>query len=126
MINITTLQGAKDVLSQYPEDEYCVIYAQGTGNIVAGFGYWLVEIVNMEESIKHNELFARDDAYYYSIPIATIAKIPKDIIYTLIDEGYLVLEISEKEWNVQEALGTAPQYRRYLINVDEIKEKDKL
>ncbi len=114
MINITTLQGAKDVLSQYSGDEYCVIGPQNTDNIVVGFKYWLVKITDVDKAI-----------YHYEEVWSMITKIPEDIVSILIDEGYLVSEISKKEWNVQVALGTAP-YRRYLINVDEIKEKDKL
>lgn len=124
MINITTLQGAKDVLSQYLGDEYCVIGPQNNGNIVVGFG-WLVKIVDIENIIVHNEYEKTRKLYSYNGHIYDtrlywklknmIANIPEDIIHMLIDEGYLVLEISEKEWDVQAALGTAPDIKKYLI-----------
>ncbi len=107
MINITTLQGAKDVLSQYSGDdgEYCVIGPQSNDNFVTGFGYWLVKITDIEEGVYHSKETWR---------MITI-KIPEDIMNTLIDEGHLVPKISEKEWDVQVALGTAPRYKKYLI-----------
>ena len=124
MINITTLQGAKDTLSQYSGDEYCVIGPQNNDDITIGFGHWLVEIANIESITVHNEyertrkLYSTngqiyDNRVYYKPNM--IAEIPDDIIHTLLDEGHLVLEISEKEWDVQVALGTVPRYKRYLI-----------
>ena len=122
MINIITLQGAKDILSQYPGDEYCVIGP--TESVCAGFGYWLILIEDLERVIKHNEHEWTRKLYHYNDRIYDtrlyrkpnmIANIPDDIIHTLIDEGYLVPKISDKEWNVQVALGVAPQDRRYLI-----------
>lgn len=104
MINITTLEGAKDVLSQYPGDEYCVIGPQDIDNIFMGFKYWLVKIADVEEV-----------TYFYKEVWSMITKIPEEIVYALIDEGHLIPEISEKEWNVQVALGTAPDVRKYSI-----------
>jgi len=102
MINITTLQGAKDILSKYSGDEYYVISSQEDDSIFAG--HWLIKIMDVDEAI-----------YYYREVYSMIAEISEDIICTLINEGYLVSEISEKEWDIQVALGTAPSHRRYLI-----------
>lgn len=44
-----------------------------------------------------------------------IAHIPEFIMLQLIDEGFVVESMSDNEWNVQIALGTAPAYRQYLI-----------
>ena len=41
--------------------------------------------------------------------------IPGDIMDQLLQAGVVALSISDKEWEVQSALGTAPNYRAYTI-----------
>ena len=42
-------------------------------------------------------------------------QIPDDIVAQLMDEGFIIPRISDKEWRVQKALGTAPTCRLYAI-----------
>ena len=121
MIHPTTLTGAKDVLSQYIGDEYYIIYDTLKGTAA----YWLVEVMDVEGCIVHNEHseFMRNYKhpsweFWDSRSPSAIARIPKFIMIDLINEGFVVRSMSDKEWRVQIALGTAPAYRPYLISGD--------
>ena len=119
MIKPTTLKGAKDILSQYAGDEYYIIYDKLDGTIA----YWLVEIIDTEGCATHNEHSEymnwrcrhKDwDYWYFRSPIP-IAHIPEFIMIELIKDGFVARSMSDKEWRIQIALGTAPAYRPYLI-----------
>ena len=123
MIRPTTLEGAKDVLEQYSGDECCIIYAQLDHN---KHDYWLVETMDVEHCIELNDLLKYSlgstcscDQYYgivreHHSPTA-IVHIPELIMLQLINDGFVHISMSDKEWSVQIALGTAPVYRSYLI-----------
>lgn len=120
MIHPTTLAGAKDVLFQYAGNEYYIIYDTLEGKT----GYWLVEVMDTEGCVMHNDHSEHMnwryrhkgwDYWYFRSPIP-IAYIPKFIMRDLIDDGFVVYSMSDKEWRVQIALGTAPSYRPYLIS----------
>ena len=127
MITPTTFIGAKDILSQYVGDEYYIIYEK-LGDTL---GYWLVEIMDTEGCVRHNELEACspqckcsycssgliNNIYhtFFRSPEAVV-HIPEFIMLKLIKDGFVVRSMSDKEWRVQIALGTAPAYRPYLIS----------
>ena len=119
MIKPTTFAGAKDILSQYVGNEYYIIYDTLEGKT----GYWLVEVMDIEGCIFHNDHseymnnHKRHKWEYWDFRSPTpIARIPEFIMRGLIDDGFVVRSMSDKEWRVQVALGTAPAYRPYLIS----------
>lgn len=128
MIQLTTFEGTKNVLFQYGE-KYCIIQSIETS------GHQLVAILDVESCMDRNEnppyfprctcdeccsAFGDDDggSIFYFPEI--IAHIPNDIMARLIDEGIVVKNMSDKEWVVQKALGTAT-YRAYLIVLEDAK-----
>lgn len=106
MILPTTLKSTKDVLLQYYTDtnEYCIIY----GKVDDTLNYWLVETTFMFKD--------KDSTPFYDYCVPAIVYISETIMLQLIDEGFVVKCMSDKEWAVQEALGTAPVHRSYLIS----------
>lgn len=125
MIQATTLNGTKDILMQYGND-YCIIYEK-LKNIL---GYWLVETIDIENCVDHNELASYhhniskySDYYYwdyygdfiYYLP-EPLVHIPELIMMHLINTGFVLRSMSDKEWLIQKALGTAPVYRPYIIS----------
>ena len=138
MIRPTTLNGAKDILLQYG-NEYCILeYFMDSKQ-----GYWLVEIKDMEKCLLRNKdeidkykppscscvctctgdyicdhcKWCTDGEEFYIVVFTpdAIAEIPEFIMLDLIDEGFVVKSMSDKEYQVQTALGTAPAHRHYLI-----------
>ena len=107
MIKVTTVQGGKDILNQYSGGEYCIIYASLLPGLL--MAYYLVsikELDKIEESEEYGQL--------KWLPFGRV-QIPEFIMLELIEQGCAVKDMPEKERQVQEALGTAPEYRRYLI-----------
>lgn len=125
MIQPTTLKGTKDILVQYSGNEYCIIYEE----LESTLGYWLVETLDMENCVKFNDLETTRKTIWkpcncgscstdYELEIhfpEAIAHIPEHIMLQLINEGVFAKSMTDKEWSVQIALGTAPAYRPYLI-----------
>jgi len=131
MIRPSTLSGTKDILLQYG-NEYCIVYAKFAGE----WEYWLIEIMDMENCmLKNNEASSKipfckctcthdhicnhckwcDEEYTITFAPRPIVQIDDHIMLDLIDEGFVVKSMSDKEYQVQKALGTAPVYRSYLI-----------
>ncbi len=56
-----------------------------------------------------------DDVEYHLYMPKPFVKVDEFIMLDLIDEGFVIKSMSDKEFEVQVALGTAPEYRSYLI-----------
>ena len=134
MIRPTTLNGTKDILLQYGS-KYCIIYYMYGHKE----GYYLVEIADMENCMSKNSkalnkkppykctctpdhicnhckwYYYDNDEYTTVFVPEVIAEIDEFIMLQLIDDGFVIKSMSDKEYQVQNALGTAPDYRPYLI-----------
>ena len=105
MIKVTTIQGAKEILKQYSGGEYCVIYM----NLPKRFEYSLVPIKKLAEFEVAPTIFDFCEPPMEVLRVwLSVAQIPEFIMLELIDQGYVVKDMSEEERRVQEALGTAP------------------
>ncbi|KKN25650.1 hypothetical protein LCGC14_0882780 [marine sediment metagenome] len=129
MIRLSTVHGTKDVLLHYFGGEYCIIHEKLDNKL----GYWLIKVKDMEDCIRCTEYAQNRNTcaqltcpcgcecycYKHLLPVYcmpfAIAYIPKSIMLKLIDEGFITISISDKEWHVQIALGTVPLYRPYMI-----------
>ncbi len=128
MIQPTTFEGAKSVLALYPGDEYCIVYgllAPLQSSYTASQRYWLVSAYDILSCMSHNIIetgrvivydgdFGYYDEHHFESPVL-IGYIPPDIFNQLTSAGLVEIQIPDKEWRVQKALGTAPEYRMYTI-----------
>ena len=116
----TTVQETKDILAQYSKDEYLITYAVYMHRYDTP--YCFVNKKDLERALQINknekakaEADRDSKGFYWWTDPPRIIVIPHTIMKRLLEEGYVVPEMTKDEYRIRQALEVDSPDLYYLI-----------